>query len=545
MAIFVGSCNVPNSLVENEEFRSFVETLDPRYQVPSRVQIGKEIDRVLFDLRGKIQEFLLYAQKISVCTDIWTKKGMTSSYLGITGHFFCRQDQKKHVVTLAVRILPHPHTAEYIRSTLDEVLSEWCIPLTKLKAVITDNGSNMVKAFRNIASITDDSDNEEEELEEEEVTGEDVDFVQRELDHETTFEFYCKRLGCFSHTLQLVLLKFNDGCSFKPLLKKVHGLVSKVNKSSRATEALISLCHKKLVRDCPTRWSSSYLMLERLLQVKNSLTAVLDDLGWDNLAHSEWKLVEGICKLLKPFAVYTSLISAEECSTISSALPVLMEINLHLEDMKKAKEVAKVASLLQSELKRKCTDPGDESYEPLYIISTMLDPRYKSLLNPIQLDSGKENTLMLLKDSNGDSSGSSSVHSGSPASGHQESEDQPPKKRSRFSHLSKLLEQKAKEGLQRASKRPHGGLELEQYLENVHSYPDEEEPLQFWVEHREMYPALSSLACDILSIPCSSAPVERVFSIAGHATTGRRNRLSDKNLEREIIIRKNKDYLYC
>ena len=71
---------------------------------------------------------------------------MTSSYLGITGHFFCRHDYKKLTVTLAVRILAYPHTAEHVRSTLDEVLNEWDIPLTKIMAVITDNGSNVVKA---------------------------------------------------------------------------------------------------------------------------------------------------------------------------------------------------------------------------------------------------------------------------------------------------------------------------------------------------------------------------------------------------------------
>ena len=37
-----------------------------------------------------------------------------------------------------------------------------------------------------------------------------------------------------------------------------------------------------------------------------------------------------ICTLLKPFAVYThNYFSAEETTTISTALPALMELNLH------------------------------------------------------------------------------------------------------------------------------------------------------------------------------------------------------------------------
>ncbi len=62
--------------------------------------------------------FFVYCQAISICADITMKKGMTlsSSYLGMTGHFFCRLDFENRVVVL-VRILAHPHTAEHIRVT--------------------------------------------------------------------------------------------------------------------------------------------------------------------------------------------------------------------------------------------------------------------------------------------------------------------------------------------------------------------------------------------------------------------------------------------
>ena len=223
-----------------------------------------------------------------------------------------------------------------------------------------------------------------------------------------------------------------------------------------------------------------------------------------------------------------------------------MELTLHLEDMKKVPELSDISALLQTELKRrfrKFTDPGDDSYEPLFVVSTMLDPRYQPLINASQAKSGRAEILKLLKDYNGgNSSGSSSVHSDSPAVHQEECENPLPKKRSRFSHLTKVLEAKVKEGLE--TKHPHGELELTKYMDVVHSVPDEDDPLSFWVEHQDTYPNLSSLATDILCVPASSAPVERVFSTAGEATSAKRNRLADKNLEREVLIRKNKVYLY-
>jgi len=42
-----------------------------------------------------------------------------------------------------------------------------------------------------------------------------------------------------------------------------------------------------------------------------------------------------------------------------------------------------------------------------------------------------------------------------------------------------------------------------------------------------------------LVIPASSAPIERVFSLSGYISCGRRNRLNDKNLKREVLVKKN------
>ena len=50
---------------------------------------------------------------------------------------------------------------------------------------------------------------------------------------------------------------------------------------------------------------------------------------------------------------------------------------------------------------------------------------------------------------------------------------------------------------------------------------------------------VSKIATEILSTPCSGAPIERMFSLAGFSSSGRRNRLNSKNLEREVFLSKN------
>ena len=73
---------------------------------------------------------------------------------------------------------------------------------------------------------------------------------------------------------------------------------------------------------------------ERFLAIRGQLSDVLEQLGWDNLATSEWKVLSYIHDLLKPFVMYTSLVSMEEYTTISSVIPIIMELNLRLKEMK-------------------------------------------------------------------------------------------------------------------------------------------------------------------------------------------------------------------
>jgi len=73
-----------------------------------------------------------------------------------------------------------------------------------------------------------------------------------------------------------------------------------------------------------------------------------------------------------------------------------------------------VSTGLQSELKQKFkryTDPAASNHEPVFLVSTLLDPQFKLLLNPTQTNSAKTELHCLLKDANGESSHFSSLAS--------------------------------------------------------------------------------------------------------------------------------------
>ena len=63
------------------------------------------------------------------------------------------------------------------------------------------------------------------------------------------------------------------------------------------------------------------------------------------------------------------------------------------------------------------------------------------------------------------------------------------------------------------------------------------DPANFWKEHQ--YQVLAKLAKEVLAVPASSAPVERLFSIAGKVFTPERCRLTDSRFEQLMFIRCN------
>ena len=61
---------------------------------------------------------------------------------------------------------PHPHTAERVLQLTRDVLRDWKIDVTRNSRILTDNGSNMVAAFRENSQIIAEENESEKEVEE-------------------------------------------------------------------------------------------------------------------------------------------------------------------------------------------------------------------------------------------------------------------------------------------------------------------------------------------------------------------------------------------
>ena len=80
--------------------------------------------------------------------------------------------------------------------------------------------------------------------------------------------------------------------------------------------------------------------------------------------------------------------------------------------------------------------------------------------------------------------------------------------------------------------------QLENYLAELQQRPAEEDALTFWKQRHASYSQLADMAEDLIAAPASQAYVERIFSLCGWLTAGRRNRLT-KSLEMKVFLKLN------
>ena len=75
------------------------------------ILLNKELDLLLHKLKGKRCSHLDEAGRIAITINIWTKKGMSESFLGVKHTPFLRKSHKRFKVTGAVRKF-HNHTQQ-------------------------------------------------------------------------------------------------------------------------------------------------------------------------------------------------------------------------------------------------------------------------------------------------------------------------------------------------------------------------------------------------------------------------------------------------
>lgn len=129
-----------HGIVQNESDLPHPSTL-------SRNSLSRVYNDCVFAVKTKINEDNPSA--ISLTMDAWTDNYRHIPFMTFTLHWISPTETKLRSCTLQTNFFPHPHTADNIVEELKKVLTEFNLN-SKIITLITDGGSNMIKAARDM-----------------------------------------------------------------------------------------------------------------------------------------------------------------------------------------------------------------------------------------------------------------------------------------------------------------------------------------------------------------------------------------------------------
>lgn len=362
------NCSMPLSIVENVNFRHFLEVVDSRYSPICRSTVSSTLSKLATTSREKIRQQLSSASigGVSVTVDIWSDRKMRG-FLGVTAHtmLVCEGSVSAKSYLLCCKRFKGSHTGEKIAEAFEELCDEYAIK-DKLNFIICDGAANMKRAFSVCfpSSVDDDNGDEADMDSAGEQVGLDDDGIWENLEPDAEIELdgcfsrHCKRLTCYAHCLQLVV---GDG------LKESKAIRSALSKASRLCTLLHTSClfkeafektfgkEKGIPSDVCTRWHSTLRQVKAVISLDyQSLCSLVISEGHKEAQFTikEWSQLKELVDILNPFFDAAVLVQGEKMTTIGSVLPSVLSLYHHLVRLSEVRDSGRYLGKLTAELKR-------------------------------------------------------------------------------------------------------------------------------------------------------------------------------------------------
>ena len=369
----------------------------------------------------------------------------------------------------------------------------------------------------------------------------DTDTQQDQISDEQIRNIKICRVPCAIHLLQRVIKSTEKNSPFKESIQKALKLIKFIRYSGQKTEELIQIAGKKLPTITPTRWNSLYLQLENLLSLQDKIS-VLCGGKFDNLQLDQWNKIKLYIQIYKPFNDMTNELSKEDETTSSKVIPFYLFLQSHLDQFlsDKYNHIAQFVRELKNCLEKKF-DPfinlnKSQGNCKLFLSATFLDIRYHRMLNRDQLQAVKDYMEAQIEETKNEN-----IMTREGANQAQEQE---------LSAFDKFILQSSSaesgsEGVSRLLEFHKEFLDFIAFVSMKKTIDAKQDPITFWLTNTEVMHLgnLKRIALKILAVPCSTATVERIFSLAGYACLARSNRLAEDRLEMLVLLKANNKYL--
>lgn len=501
----------PYSFVDNIGFNRLLEYLQPQYSLPSPSYFSRTAIPDMYDnVKQIIISHLKEAESgvIHFTSGIWMSN-QTREYLTLTAHWvtfessFRPQCEDYHCSALLnVSQIDCDYNGISIQKQLEYWWETWITSIgLQIGITVTDNQS--------------------------------IEKTLNEGDHSS--------VQCFSHTVNVIVNEaIKSQRMVQNLLSIARKICERVHRSAKAKEKLAELQKEyelpqhQLIQDVPSKWNTSFHMLERLIEQKRAIDEMSIECSFRELIScDQWEVMQSVCHALKPFEAASREMSTH-MSTLSQVIPMIHILNRKIEML--FEETMGIDTMLKSLKEAMVSRLSSTLHDPRYIFATLLDPRYKtSLFTEEEAEQYKQDLIRELEimssTSDDDKPVSNGCDSGSPST-NSYGED----------NLWSLM------GDMKKTKDPKERAKLPE--EMVLSYLEEEvlehncDPLTYWNFKKSSWPVLSKLAVRFLGCPPSIVPSERLFSTSNESNNFSQSRLMIEHFEKLIFLKVNLPLIY-
>ncbi|KAG7943234.1 hypothetical protein I3843_15G028400 [Carya illinoinensis] len=543
---------LPFKFVEGEGFKKFMLVVQPRWNgIPSRVTVAKDIFKLYLREKDKLKS-ALKGQQICLTTDTWTSV-QNFNYMCLTAHFI-DEDWKMNKRIISFCKVEN-HKGETLGKKIEMCLLEWGRP--KIFTITLDNASSNNGI---------------------------VSYIKRKTRNkkDTILEHEFLHMRCCAHILNLIVrdgLKEYDQsiARIRAAVKYVKSSPQRWNTFKQCCDSEDITCKSSVCLDVPTRWNSTFMMLDRAEKFQKAFQRLEDEdsgyvksLGEDDSEEDDgvselgkggasklgpptmddWDKSRLFVKFLKLFYDATLRFSGANYVTCNCFAFELATIHaaINLECTEGPHKLRTMAFNMKSKFEKYWGNI--KKMNLLLYIALILDPRYKMRCLDILFEGFYEDNtskvLMLLdlvKDALTRLYDSYCANEESNVGAHDQTMSQSSEgwatttssnrgvgegdfgSMGSYIHLKVQMRLESENSLESKS-------ELERYLiEKCEKSDPKFDLLNWWKVNSIRYPVLSKVARDVLAVPTSTVASESAFSTAGRVLDPFRSSLSPLMVE--------------
>lgn len=496
----------PYSFVDNVGFNRLLEYLQPQYSLPSPTYFSRTaIPDMYENVKHIIVSHLKEAESgvIHFTAGIWMSS-QTREYLTLTAHWvtfdssFKPHSEDYHCSALLhVSQIDCDYNGLSVQKHLEYLWESWITSYgLQIGITVTDNHS--------------------------------IGKTLNESDHSS--------VDCFGHTVDLIVNEaIKSQRMVQNLLSIARKICERVHRSTKAKEKLAELQKEyglpqhQLIQDVPSKWNTSFHMLERLIEQKRAIDEMSIECNFRELIScDQWEVMQSVCHALKPFEAASKEMSMHT-ATLSQVIPMIHILNRKIEML--FEETMGIDTMLKSLKEAMVCRLSSTLHDPRYIFATLLDPRYKASL--FAEEEAEEYKLGLIRELEILNSTSDDAPVVNGCNKHSPTNHKDDNIWSLMANIkkSKNLKEKLPEDIVLAY------LEEEVLEHNC-------DPLTYWNLKKSSWPVLSKLAVRFLGCPPSVIPSEKLFNTSNDSGNFNQSRLMMEHFEQLIFLKVNLPLIY-